>query len=77
MKGSRDWRRSDISADRSQADSSSARRRGVAYRVASTVAARYDMGPATCDFGYVPRVSIDEGLARLAETYRADQSRSS
>ncbi|QSX79052.1 2-alkyl-3-oxoalkanoate reductase [Agrilutibacter solisilvae] len=26
----------------------------------------YDMGPARSDFGYVPRVSIDEGLARLA-----------
>jgi len=26
----------------------------------------YDMTPATRDFGYVPRVSIDEGLARLA-----------
>ena len=25
----------------------------------------YDMGPATLDFGYVPRVSIAEGLARL------------
>ena len=26
----------------------------------------YDMGPATRDFGYVPRVTIAEGLARLA-----------
>jgi nucleoside-diphosphate-sugar epimerase len=26
----------------------------------------YDMTPATRDFGYVPRVSIAEGLARLA-----------
>ena len=26
----------------------------------------YDMGPATRDFGYVPRVSIAEGLQRLA-----------
>ena len=26
----------------------------------------YDMGPARRDFGYVPRVSIAEGLARLA-----------
>ncbi|MFZ5656186.1 MAG: 2-alkyl-3-oxoalkanoate reductase [Pseudomonadota bacterium] len=25
----------------------------------------YDMGPARRDFGYVPRVSFDEGLARL------------
>ena len=30
----------------------------------------YDMGPATRDFGYVPKVSIDEGLARLAAAYR-------
>jgi len=30
----------------------------------------YDMGPATRDFGYVPRVSIDEGLRRLAESSR-------
>ena len=29
----------------------------------------YDMTPATRDFGYVPRVSIDEGLARLAGSY--------
>ena len=28
----------------------------------------YDMTPATRDFGYVPRVSIDEGLARLTAT---------
>ncbi|MEP6634378.1 MAG: 3-beta hydroxysteroid dehydrogenase, partial [Luteimonas sp.] len=26
----------------------------------------YDMAPATRDFGYAPRVSIDEGLRRLA-----------
>ena len=26
----------------------------------------YDMAPATRDFGYVPRVTIEEGLARLA-----------
>jgi nucleoside-diphosphate-sugar epimerase len=32
----------------------------------------YDMAPATRDFGYVPRVSIDEGLARLAAACRAD-----
>jgi len=30
----------------------------------------YDMGPATRDFGYVPRVSIDEGLRRLAASSR-------
>lgn len=28
----------------------------------------YDMAPATRDFGYVPRVSIAEGLRRLAES---------
>ena len=27
----------------------------------------YDMAPATRDFGYVPRVSIDEGMARLRD----------
>ena len=32
----------------------------------------YDMAPATRDFGYVPRVSIAEGLARLASTYHAN-----
>ena len=26
----------------------------------------YDMAPARRDFGYVPRISIDEGLKRLA-----------
>jgi 2-alkyl-3-oxoalkanoate reductase len=26
----------------------------------------YDMAPATRDFGYVPRITIEEGLARLA-----------
>ena len=30
----------------------------------------YDMGPATRDFGYVPKVSIDEGLERLAVAWR-------
>ena len=30
----------------------------------------YDMEPARRDFGYVPRVSIDEGLARLAAASR-------
>ncbi|MDB6163273.1 MAG: 3-beta hydroxysteroid dehydrogenase, partial [Xanthomonadaceae bacterium] len=29
----------------------------------------YDMTPARRDFGYVPKVTIDEGLARLAEAY--------
>ncbi|WP_159016820.1 2-alkyl-3-oxoalkanoate reductase [Cognatiluteimonas profundi] len=29
----------------------------------------YDMSPATRDFGYVPRVSIDEGLARLSAAW--------
>jgi nucleoside-diphosphate-sugar epimerase len=31
----------------------------------------YDMAPATRDFGYVPSVSIAEGLSRLAATYQA------
>ena len=30
----------------------------------------YDMGPAQRDFGYVPRVTIAEGLRRLASSYR-------
>ena len=30
----------------------------------------YDMAPARRDFGYVPQVTIDEGLARLAAAYR-------
>lgn len=30
----------------------------------------YDMAPARRDFGYVPRVTIDEGLARLATACR-------
>ena len=29
----------------------------------------YDMGPATSDFGYVPAVSIEEGLRRLADAH--------
>jgi nucleoside-diphosphate-sugar epimerase len=32
----------------------------------------YDMTPATRDFGYVPRVSIAEGLARLAAACRGE-----
>jgi 2-alkyl-3-oxoalkanoate reductase len=31
----------------------------------------YDMTPATRDFGYVPQVSIEEGLCRLAEAHGA------
>lgn len=31
----------------------------------------YDMGPARRDFGYVPRVSFDEGLARLRAWHQA------
>ena len=31
----------------------------------------YDMAPATRDFGYVPRVSVAEGLERLAASRRA------
>ncbi len=30
----------------------------------------YDMAPARRDFGYVPRVSFDEGLARLRAAWR-------
>ena len=33
----------------------------------------YDMGPATRDFGYVPAVSIEEGLLRLAEAHAASR----
>mgnify|MGYP003472520724 CR=1 FL=1 len=29
----------------------------------------YDMAPAKRDFGYMPRVSIAEGLQRLAGSY--------
>ena len=29
----------------------------------------YDMGPARRDFGYVPPVGFDEGLARLREAW--------
>ena len=32
----------------------------------------YDMAPATRDFGYAPRVTIDEGLQRLAASWRSD-----
>jgi hypothetical protein len=32
---------------------------------ASAIAARYSMAPATRDFGYVPKVTIAEGLQRL------------
>jgi nucleoside-diphosphate-sugar epimerase len=32
----------------------------------------YDMAPATRDFGYVPRVTIAEGLARLAASWRGN-----
>jgi hypothetical protein len=38
-------------------------------REPDAASARYDMTPATCDFGHAPRVSIDEGRARLAESY--------
>ena len=31
----------------------------------------YDMTPATRDFGYVPRVGIDEGLRRLRDSFRS------
>ena len=32
----------------------------------------YDMAPATRDFGYVPRVTIAQGLARLAASWRGN-----
>lgn len=32
----------------------------------------YDMAPATRELGYVPRVTIDEGLRRLAASWRND-----
>ena len=32
----------------------------------------YSMAPAKLDFGYVPTVSIDEGLARLAAAREAN-----
>ena len=32
----------------------------------------YDMGPARRDFGYVPKVSIDEGLTRLKSSFGTD-----
>lgn len=32
----------------------------------------YSMAPATRDFGYVPRISIEEGLKRLAASYSAN-----
>jgi nucleoside-diphosphate-sugar epimerase len=31
----------------------------------------YDMTPATRDFGYVPRVHVEEGLRRLRESFRS------
>jgi len=34
--------------------------------------ARYDMSPATRDFGYVPKVSFDEGLERLAAAWHRE-----
>ena len=33
----------------------------------------YDMAPATRDFGYVPKVTFDEGLRRLAESLKSPQ----
>ena len=33
----------------------------------------YDMGPATRDFGYVPKVTIAQGLHHLAEAHRASR----
>src|SRR3546814_6300034 len=34
--------------------------------------ARYDMAPATRDFGYVPKVSFGEGLERLAAAWHRE-----
>ncbi|MDQ3229773.1 MAG: NAD-dependent epimerase/dehydratase family protein [Pseudomonadota bacterium] len=34
----------------------------------------YDITPATRDFGYVPRVSIEEGLRRLRDSIKATQT---
>jgi len=42
----------------------------VTNRQADAIEARYDMTPATRDFGYVPRVTIEEGLRRLTESLR-------
>jgi hypothetical protein len=55
-----------MSANRSRPDLLGAWRRVVVNRKPDAASARYDMTPATRDFGYVPRVSIDEGLARLS-----------
>ena len=35
----------------------------------------YDMGPAKRDFGYVPGVGFDEGVARLREAWLAERGR--
>ncbi len=32
----------------------------------------YSMAPATRDFGYMPKVSMDEGLERLRAALHAD-----
>ena len=34
----------------------------------------YAMAPATRDFGYVPQVTMDEGLARLRAALLADKA---
>jgi nucleoside-diphosphate-sugar epimerase len=39
-------------------------------REPDAASARYDMASAARDFGYQPKVSIDEGLARLAAACR-------
>ena len=56
-------------ANRWCADLLGAWRHVAVNRKPDAASARYDMTPATRDFGYAPRVSIDEGLARLAESY--------
>jgi hypothetical protein len=56
-------------ANRSRPDFTGAWRRVVVDRRPDAASARYDMAPATRDFGDVPRVSIDAGLARLAAAW--------
>jgi nucleoside-diphosphate-sugar epimerase len=55
--------------NRSGPDLPGAWRRVAVNRKPDAGSARYDMTPAMRDFGYRPQVLIDEGLARLAESY--------
>jgi hypothetical protein len=43
----------------------------VAESPVGALAARYEMTPATRDFGYMPKVSIAEGLERLGGNVQA------